>query len=39
MSDDCQVRLAWRDATEVLYQKLDSTSISDLMNGNYRVED
>jgi len=35
MSDDCQVRLAWRDATEVLYEKLDSTNISDLMNGNY----
>jgi Rrf2 family protein len=34
MSDDCQVRLAWRDATEVLYEKLDSTSICDLMNGN-----
>jgi Rrf2 family protein len=34
MSDDCQVRLAWRDATEVMYAKLDSTSISDLMNGN-----
>lgn len=39
MSDDCQVRLAWRDATEVLYNKLDSTSISDLMNGNYPGED
>lgn len=35
MSDDCQVRLAWQDATEVLYEKLDATSISDLMNGNY----
>jgi Rrf2 family protein len=34
MSDDCQVRLAWRDATEVLYQKLDSTTIADLMNGD-----
>lgn len=33
MSDDCQVRLAWRDATAVLYEKLDSTTISDLMNG------
>ena len=39
MSDDCQVRLAWRDATQVLYNKLDSTTISDLMNGNYSVED
>ena len=34
MSDDCRVRLAWRDATEVMYAKLDSTSISDLMNGH-----
>jgi Rrf2 family protein len=39
MSDDCQVRLAWLDATEVLYKKLDSITISDLMNGNYRVEE
>lgn len=35
MSDDCQVRLAWRDATKVLYEKLDNTTISDLMNGDY----
>jgi Rrf2 family protein len=34
MSDDCQVRLAWRDATEVLYQKLDATTIFDLMNAD-----
>ena len=34
-SDDCQVRLAWRDASEVLYEKLDATTIADLMNGNY----
>ena len=39
MSADCQVRLAWRDATEVLYEKLDSTAISDLMNGSDPVED
>ena len=38
MSDDCQLRLAWRDATEVLYEKLDATSISDLMNGDYSKE-
>jgi Rrf2 family iron-sulfur cluster assembly transcriptional regulator len=38
-SADCQVRLAWRDATEVLYEKLDSTNISDLMDGNYPEED
>jgi Rrf2 family protein len=35
MSDDCQVRLAWCDATEVLYEKLDAITISDLMNGDY----
>ena len=34
MSDDCQVRLAWQDATRVLYEKLDSTSIADLMTDN-----
>jgi Rrf2 family protein len=34
MSDDCQVRLAWRDATEVLYKKLDTTTIFELMNNN-----
>jgi Rrf2 family protein len=34
MSDDCQVRLAWQDATRVLYEKLDSTSIADLLVAN-----
>ena len=34
MSDDCQVRLAWKDATRVLYEKLDSTTISDLIQEN-----
>jgi Rrf2 family iron-sulfur cluster assembly transcriptional regulator len=38
MSDDCQLRLAWRDATEVLYEKLDATTISVLMNGDYSKE-
>jgi Rrf2 family iron-sulfur cluster assembly transcriptional regulator len=33
MSDDCQVRLAWRDATRVLYEKLDATTIANLMGG------
>jgi len=33
MSDDCQVRLAWKDATRVLYEKLDSTTIADLLDG------
>ena len=34
MSDDCQVRLAWQDATKVLYEKLDSISIADLLVAN-----
>jgi Rrf2 family protein len=34
-SDDCQVRLAWGDATRVLYEKLDSTTIADLMKSNH----
>lgn len=35
MSDDCQVRLAWQDATRALYEKLDATTIADLMDGGY----
>jgi Rrf2 family protein len=35
MSDDCQVRLAWKEATRVLYEKLDSTTIADLLDGNF----
>ncbi len=31
MSDECRVRLVWQEATAVLYQKLDSTSIADLV--------
>ena len=38
MSDDCQVRLAWKDATRVLYEKLDSTTIADLMTNNLSDE-
>ena len=34
MADDCRVRLAWKEATRVLYEKLDSTTISDLMQEN-----
>ena len=34
MADDCQVRLAWKEATRVLYEKLDSTTISDLIPEN-----
>jgi Rrf2 family protein len=32
MSDDCRVRLAWQEATEVLYQKLDGVTIADLVH-------
>ena len=39
MSHDCQVRLAWKDATKVLYEKLDNTTIADLMEGRYSEEE
>jgi Rrf2 family protein len=35
MSDDCQVRLAWKEATKVLYDKLDATTIADLMGDDH----
>ena len=31
MSDDCKVRLAWEEATRVLFEKLDHISIADLL--------
>ena len=31
MSHDCQIRLAWKDATAVLFKKLDGTTIADLI--------
>jgi Rrf2 family protein len=31
MSDECRVRLVWQEATAVLFRKLDSTSIADLV--------
>lgn len=31
IADDCKVRQAWKDATEVLYEKLDATTIADLI--------
>ncbi len=30
ISDDCRVRLAWQEATQALYEKLDTTTIADL---------
>lgn len=32
MSMDCRVRLAWKDASEALCEKLDATSIADLID-------
>jgi len=31
MSDECRIRLVWQEATAVLFRKLDSTSIADLV--------
>ena len=33
MSDDCRVRIAWGEATQALFDKLDDTTIADLMDG------
>jgi len=33
ISDDSQVKLAWKSATQVLYDKLDSMTIDDLAKG------
>jgi len=38
MSDDCNLRLAWKDATQVLLKKLDKTTIADLMKDNFTVD-
>ncbi len=39
MSHDCQVRLAWKDATQVLYEKLDNTTIADLVEKRHPGEE
>ena len=31
MSEDCCVRLAWKEATDVLFEKLDAITIADLL--------
>ena len=31
ISDDCRVRLAWKEATTVLYNRLDAITIADLI--------
>ncbi len=33
LSDDCRVRLAWKDATQALHEKLDTITIADLAGG------
>ncbi len=33
MADDCRVRLAWKEATQALYAKLDAKTIADLLQG------
>ena len=33
MSDGCRVRLAWQEATQAHYDKLDATTIADLISG------
>lgn len=33
LADECRLRLAWRDATEALYQKLDVITIQNLIDG------
>ena len=33
MSVECQVRLAWRSATQALFESLDTTTIADLLKG------
>lgn len=32
MSRDCTIRIAWQEATDALYEKLDSITIADLKN-------
>ena len=34
MSDDCQVRLAWKEATRAFFEKLDAITIADLAGGS-----
>ena len=31
MADDCHVRLAWKEGTEALYERLDAITIADLL--------
>jgi Rrf2 family iron-sulfur cluster assembly transcriptional regulator len=36
MSDDCQTRWAWREATKVFFEKLDGITIAELADGSYK---
>lgn len=38
MADECQVRLAWQEATEALYERLDAITIADLLAQTQSVE-
>ena len=31
MADECRVRLAWKEATDALYEKLDAITVADLL--------
>ena len=37
MSDECQTRWSWREATEVFFEKLDSITIAELADGSYKT--
>jgi Rrf2 family protein len=37
MSDDCQTRWAWREATKVFFEKLDGITIAELADGSYKT--
>jgi Rrf2 family protein len=36
MSDECQTRWAWREASRVFFEKLDSITVTELADGSYK---
>ena len=38
MADECRVRLAWQEATEALYERLDAITIADLLAQTQSLE-
>jgi len=38
MADECRVRLAWQEATEALYERLDAITIADLLEQTRSLE-